>query len=106
MEGKFKKTILLACEVLGLIVISWVFYVSVGSKVLLEVIELYIYQILPSWISICLIFVANAIWLFIMIKTTFIKNAYIKVLLTWLLIVPSAYTIYGLLLLNAYAGMR
>ena len=106
MEDKNKKLILFALEVLGLTLISWIFYISVGSKLLLEFIELYIYQIFSTWILICLIFAINGIWLFVMIKTTFVRNAYIRGVLVWMLIAPSAYIIYGLLILNAYAGMR
>ena len=103
---KTKKAVLIGLELLLLIATSCMFYFLLGSSVLLEFIELHIYQIMPHWIMILLILAINVIWIFTIIRFSLFKNIYIKILLVGLLLIPSVYIVYGLLLLNAYSGMR
>ena len=101
-----QKRFFISLEALLLAAISLTLYFILPAKLFLEFIELSIYQIFPPFITTVLILVLNITWLIMVIKFSFIKNVYIKIILTWILLVVSTYIVYCLLLLGAYSGMR
>ena len=106
MKDQDRKWLFIGLETLLLAMTSLMLCFVFASKPFLELIELTIYQIFPIAITVTLILILDITWLTIAIKSSFIKNIYVKIMLTWLLFILSAYLIYCLLLLGAYSGMR
>jgi hypothetical protein len=99
------EVVLLAIFTLGLVFSAFsteIFWIVV--RFLVDLIEGYVCQIMPLWLVFILVLGFDISWILLMVKWKGLKNIYVKIFITWVVIVISGFVLFaliGLTILNS-----
>ncbi|MHC4654524.1 MAG: hypothetical protein ACYS91_05825 [Planctomycetota bacterium] len=108
MQKEKKEKLLICLDIIILIIItlglgffafSFEKFRDVLGRFLICVIEGYVCQIIPPWLAFILVLGFDISWIVLMVKWKGLKNIYVKIFITWLVIVMSALVLYVLAVL-------
>lgn len=112
MQKEKKEKLLLRLEVVLLVIFTIGLVFSAFSteifwdvvRFLVDLIERYVCQIMPLWLVFILALGFDISWIVLMVKWKGLKNIYVKIFITWVVIVMSALVLFaliGLAILNS-----
>ncbi len=106
MQKEKKEKLLLSLEVVLLVIftLGLVFF-AISTEIFWDVVRFlvrlidYVCLIIPPWLAFILVLGFDISWIVLMVKWKGLKNARVKILITWPVIVMSALVLYVLIVL-------
>ena len=107
MKDQYRKWVFVGLEVLLFALLFYTLYSMLGRERLFILTGVYfLWPLIPFNIMMLLILVINGAWLLSIIKSSFIKNPYLKTATTSLMLMISLIIVHCYICLYAYSGMR